>query len=52
MKFSEAMREVKDLESIDSSVIKFSIETPDLIYMDMRSHDWYLATYNEYNCTF
>ena len=52
VKFSEAMREIKDFKSIDSSVIKFSIETPDLIYLDMRSHDWYLATFNEMNCTF
>ena len=50
--FSEEMKEIKQLDLIDGNVIRFQIETPEQEYIDYRSYDWYLSSYNATNCSF
>ena len=45
------MEVIRDLTTIDDTVLKFSIETEDLDNIYMRKFEWNVTSYNSTNCT-
>ena len=51
IEFSEEMEIIRELWTIDETVLLFDIETQDIEYIYMRDFNWNVTEYNSTNCT-